>query len=57
MRAESRPEQASREPDYEVQAAVDEIDGCPHVVIADITCDDAWIAMADDDAATLSERR
>lgn len=31
----------------ETVAAVDEVDGRPHLVVADITRDDAWVAMAE----------
>ncbi|WP_408957340.1 hypothetical protein [Natrinema sp. 74] len=41
----------------EVMAATDEIDGQPHLVIADIARDDAWLAVAESAAVTLDERR
>ncbi|EMA32176.1 hypothetical protein SAMN05444422_101261 [Halobiforma haloterrestris] len=39
----------------EIVAAIDEIDGRPHLVIADIARDDAWISVAADDAAPLPD--
>ncbi|WP_226480050.1 DUF7556 family protein [Natrinema amylolyticum] len=41
----------------DVVAAVDEIDGNPHLVIADIARDERWIAVTETDAAALDEWR
>lgn len=41
----------------DVVTAVDEIDGRSHVVVADIARDDAWIAVAETDAASLERWR
>lgn len=41
----------------DVVAAIDEIDGRSHLVIADIARDDAWIAMAATGAAAIDECR
>lgn len=38
-------------------AAVDEIDGEPYLVVADVTRDDAWCAVSADDVAVLAEWR
>lgn len=37
----------------ETVAAVDEVDGRPHLVVADITRDDAWVAMTEPAAVEL----
>ncbi|SDQ27753.1 DUF7556 family protein [Natronobacterium texcoconense] len=39
----------------DVVAAIDEIDGQPHLVIADIARDDAWISVSEAEAASLPE--
>ena len=39
----------------ETVAAVDEIDGRPHLVVADIARDDAWIAVTESGGLTLDE--
>jgi hypothetical protein len=39
----------------ETVAAVDDIDGRPHLVVADVTRDDAWIAVGVEESATLEE--
>ncbi|ELY86983.1 DUF7556 family protein [Natrinema altunense] len=41
----------------DVVAAVDEIDGTPHLVVADIARDERWIAMTETDVAALDEWR
>ena len=41
----------------EVVAAIDEIDGRSHLVIADIARDDAWLAVAESAAVALEECR
>jgi|GEM_PF-518900 len=43
-------------PGDETVAAVDEIDGQPHLVVADISCDDAWIAVDEPAAVSLEDR-
>ncbi|ELZ13267.1 hypothetical protein HTZ84_08875 [Haloterrigena sp. SYSU A558-1] len=43
--------------DGDVVAAIDEIDGQPHLVIADIGRDDVWLSMTEEDAASLDEWR
>jgi hypothetical protein len=57
MRAESHSANASQESDREVRTAVDTIDGRPHVVVADLNEDGAWIAIDKAEAATLPEWR
>jgi hypothetical protein len=39
----------------ETVAAVDEIDGQPHLVVADISRDDAWVAVAESAAVPADE--
>ena len=39
----------------ETVAAVDEIDGRPHLVVADIARDDAWIAVTEPGGLALDE--
>jgi hypothetical protein len=39
----------------ETVAAVDEIDGRPHLVVADIARDDAWIAVTESGGLALDE--
>ncbi|WP_222918079.1 hypothetical protein [Natrinema sp. SYSU A 869] len=41
----------------DVVAAIDEIDGRSHFVIADIAQDDAWIAMSEAGAVAVAENR
>lgn len=41
----------------DIVAAVDEIDGRPHLVVADIARDDAWIAMAESAAVAVEDHR
>ncbi|WP_339103986.1 hypothetical protein [Haloterrigena salinisoli] len=43
--------------DGDVVAAIDEIDGQPHLVIADITRDDVWLSMTERDAVSLDAWR
>lgn len=40
-----------------IVAAIDEIDGSPHLVVADITRDDVWIAMGESEAVSVDEIR
>lgn len=41
----------------DVMAAIDEVDGRPHLVIADAARDDAWLTTAEADAVTLRDWR
>ncbi|MEY7850440.1 hypothetical protein AB7C87_14730 [Natrarchaeobius sp. A-rgal3] len=41
----------------EVTAAVDEVNGRPHLVIADLTRDDAWLAAATADVVSVDDWR
>ncbi|ELY43388.1 DUF7556 family protein [Natronorubrum sulfidifaciens] len=41
------------EADSSVVAAIDEIDGRSHLVIADITRDDVWLSMPERNAVSL----
>ncbi|WP_254524592.1 DUF7556 family protein [Natrinema caseinilyticum] len=41
----------------DVVAAIDEIDGRSHLVIADIGCDNAWIAMSTSQTSVLDDER
>ncbi|MFD1562934.1 hypothetical protein ACFR99_05160 [Haloarchaeobius amylolyticus] len=41
----------------DIVAAIDEIDGRSHLVIADIARDDAWVAMSTDRTVTLDDCR
>ncbi|WP_174811714.1 DUF7556 family protein [Salinadaptatus halalkaliphilus] len=41
--------------DRDVVTAVDEIDGRDHLVIADLTQDEAWLSAAECDATSLEE--
>ncbi|MDF9744184.1 DUF7556 family protein [Natrinema salsiterrestre] len=41
----------------DVVAAIDEIDGRSHLVIADIARDDAWIAVSEHEAVSVDEIR
>lgn len=41
----------------DVVAAVDEIDGSPHLVVADISRDESWIAVPETDAVSLDDWR
>lgn len=43
--------------DREVVAAIDEADGEPRLVIADLTRDGAWLSVAETDAAVLDDWR
>ena len=43
--------------DRDVVAAIDEIDGRPQLVIADLTRDEAWVSMHETAAASLEEWR
>jgi len=40
----------------ETVAAVDEIDGQPHLVVADISRDDAWLAVDEPIAVSLEDQ-
>jgi MinD superfamily P-loop ATPase len=39
----------------ETVAAIDEIDGRPHLVVADISRDDAWIAVSESTALAVED--
>ena len=41
----------------DVMAAIDEIDGRPHLVIADAARDDAWLSTTESNAVTLPDWR
>ena len=41
--------------DDETVAAVDEINGRPHLVVADRTRDDAWLAIPESEAVALDD--
>ncbi|WP_247002974.1 DUF7556 family protein [Halosolutus gelatinilyticus] len=41
----------------EVVGAIDEIEGRQHFVLADITCDDVWMTVPEDDAMSIDEWR
>lgn len=43
--------------DGDVVAAIDEIDGQSHLVIADIGRDDVWLSMTERDAVSLDAWR
>ena len=43
--------------DGDIVAAIDEIDGQSHLVIADIGRDDVWLSMTERDAVSLDEWR
>jgi len=47
---------SARETTPETVAAVDEFDGQPHLVIADIERDEAWLAVAESAAVPVEER-
>jgi hypothetical protein len=40
----------------ETVAAVDRIDGRPHLVVADISCDDAWMAVTESEAVAVGRQ-
>ncbi|SEW11662.1 DUF7556 family protein [Natrinema salifodinae] len=41
----------------DIVAAIDEIDGRSHLVVADIAQDDVWVAMPEAESASLEEWR
>ncbi|WP_202613907.1 DUF7556 family protein [Halostella pelagica] len=41
----------------DVMAAIDEIEGRPHLVIADVARDDAWISTAETASVSLGDWR
>lgn len=43
--------------EHEVMASIDEADDDARVIIADITTDDAWLAVPLDEAASLPDCR
>lgn len=54
MNVEMGPED-TRPADGETVAAVDEIDGQPHLVVADRRRDEAWIAIPAESAMALQD--
>ena len=57
MASEATPVGRQADRSSDVVAAIDEIDGRSHLVIADIARDDAWIAMSERNAVPLGENR
>ncbi|QLK26999.1 hypothetical protein HYG81_05160 [Natrinema zhouii] len=57
MAPEATPVERQVDGSSEVMAAVDEIDGRSHLVIADIARDDAWLAVSESEAVSLEGRR
>lgn len=43
--------------DSDVVAAIDEIDGRPHLIIADIARDDCWVSLPEGAAVSLEAWR
>lgn len=43
--------------DRDVVAAIDEVDGEPRFIVADIARDDAWISVTETDATALEQWR
>ena len=41
--------------DAEVMASIDDASRCPSYIIADISCDDAWVSVQATDAPVLAE--
>lgn len=57
MTLEAEAVGSQTEDDVDVVAAVDEIDGQSHLVIADIARDKTWLSMVERDAASLEAWR
>ncbi|MFC6769238.1 DUF7556 family protein [Natrinema soli] len=57
MAPEATPVERQVDGSSEVMAAIDEIDGRSHLVIADIARDEAWFAVPEDKAVSLEENR
>lgn len=57
MSVEMRPDEDRPITEGETVAAIDEIDGREHFVVADVTRDDAWCAIAEGRALGLAEWR
>jgi len=55
MSGRTAPERSRPATDGAVVAAVDEIDGQPHLVFADVTRDGAWVAVAESVAVGLED--
>ena len=55
MSAGARSDDGRVVSDGETVAAVDEVGGQPHLVVADITRDDAWLAVDEPEAVSLDE--
>ncbi|SIR86429.1 DUF7556 family protein [Natronorubrum thiooxidans] len=57
MTLEAESVGSQSEADSSVVAAIDEIDGRSHLVIADITRDGVWLSMPEGDAVSLETWR
>ena len=57
MTLEAEPIGSESAADGDVVAAIDEIDGRPQLVIADIGRDDVWLSMPERDAVSLDAWR
>ena len=57
MTLEAEPVGSESAADSDVVAAIDEIDGRSHLVIADIGRDDVWLSMPEGDAVSLDAWR
>ena len=55
MSAGAGPNDGRSETDGETLAAVDELDGRPHLVVADVSRDEAWAAVEEPAAVALEE--
>ena len=55
MSAGAGPNDGRPETDGETLAAVDELDGRPHLVVADVSRDEAWAAVEEPAAVALEE--
>lgn len=51
------PEPESIESGAEVMCAYDDVDETPSFLVADITCDDAWLSIAVEEARELDAWR
>ncbi|WP_165875242.1 DUF7556 family protein [Natrarchaeobius chitinivorans] len=57
MVAHPQPVEEGAATSRDVAGAIDEINGTPHLVIADLTRDDCWLSMATADAVSLENCR
>lgn len=55
MSVGTRPSDGTGAGDEQTVAAVDDIDGRPHLVVADVTREDAWVAVTEPAAVSLDE--